>query len=214
MITVKLKIPIDVTVACSGGVDSMAVLHFLSQRKTKPKVAYMHHGTQHGEEAYRFVTEYCSKHHLDLTVGHLTRTKEAGESPEEFWRNQRYAFLHALPGTVVTAHHLDDNIESWIFNSLHGNPRTIPTRNRSVIRPFMCTKKSEFADWCLRHGVPHVHDSSNDDAKYARNRIRKHIVPQALLVNPGLHKVVGRIVAAQYAAELVSHKDNPIGTSP
>ena len=68
----------------------------------------------------------------------------------------------------------------------------------------MCTNKSEFADWCLRHEVPHVHDSSNDDAKYARNRIRKHIVPQALLVNPGLHKVVGKLVAAQYAKEAES----------
>lgn len=179
----------------------MAVLHFLSQRKTMPKVAYMHHGTEHGEEAYAFVKQYCSDNGLELSVGHLSRSKQRDESPEEFWRIQRYAFLHSIHGTVVMAHHLDDNVESWLLGALHGKPSVMPIRNKNVIRPFMMTKKSEFVDWCSRHGVPHVHDNSNDDTKYARNRMRNKIIPEALAINPGLHKVVAKIVAAQYARE-------------
>lgn len=204
MIKMRLKIPVDVTVACSGGIDSMAVLHFLSQRKTKPRVAYMHHGTAHGEEALHFVTQYCRDNDLQLSIGHLLREKLQNESPEEFWRIQRYAFLHSIPGTVVMAHHLDDNVESWLLGAIHGKPGIMPIRNRNVIRPFMMTKKSEFADWCARHGVPHVHDKSNNDTRYARNRIRNNIIPEALAVNPGLHKVVGKLVAAQYAKEAES----------
>jgi tRNA(Ile)-lysidine synthase len=204
MIKFKLKIPLDVTVACSGGVDSMAVLHFLSQRKTRPRVAYMHHGTEHGEEAYQFVKQYCADNNLELSVGNLLRDRQRDESPEEFWRIQRYAFLHGIPGTVVMAHHLDDNMESWLLSALHGKPSVMPIRNRNVIRPFMMTKKSELMDWCCRHSVPYVHDKSNEDTKYARNRIRNNIIPEALAVNPGLHKVVGKLVAAQYAKEAES----------
>jgi tRNA(Ile)-lysidine synthase TilS/MesJ len=68
----------------------------------------------------------------------------------------------------------------------------------------MMTKKSELMDWCCRHSVPYVHDKSNEDTKYARNRIRNNIIPEALAVNPGLHKVVGKLVAAQYAKEAES----------
>ena len=198
MLTIKLKIPVDVYVACSGGVDSMAVLHFLSQRKTKPKVAYMHHGTAHGEEALRFVEAYCSEHGLELTVGTLRGTKSKKESPEEFWRNHRYSFLHSLPLPVVMAHHLDDCVEQWLFSSLHGRPGVIPTMNMNVFRPFMLTKKAEFVDWCQRHGVPYLTDPSNADVRYARNRIRGRIVPEALLINPGLHKTVAKLVSEQY----------------
>jgi tRNA(Ile)-lysidine synthase len=198
MIKLSLQIPREVYVACSGGVDSMAVLHFLSQRKTKPKVAYMHHGTTHGEDALHFVDDYCAKHELDLTVGRLSGTKMKKESPEEFWRNNRYLFLHGLPLPVVMAHHLDDCIEQWLFSSLQGKPGVMPTRNRNVMRPFMLTKKAELVGWCQKREVPFVHDPSNTELRYARNRIRSRIVPEAMLINPGLHKTVARLVLDQY----------------
>jgi tRNA(Ile)-lysidine synthase len=201
MLNINVQIPRDVYVACSGGVDSMAVLHFLSQRKTKPRVAYMHHGTEHGEEALRFVEAYCREHVLDLVVGTVSGTKSKRESPEEFWRTQRYSFLHGLPLPVVMAHHLDDCVEQWLFSSLHGKPGVIPVRNGNVFRPFMTTKKAVFTDWCQRHQVPYLTDPSNTDTRYARNRIRTRIVPEALLVNPGLHKTVAKLVLAQYRQE-------------
>jgi tRNA(Ile)-lysidine synthase len=197
MLKVKLKIPFDAYVACSGGVDSMAILDFISRHK-KPRVAYMHHGTEHGEEALGFVSRYCEAKGLELVVGRLTRDKQPKESPEEFWRLQRYQFLHGLSSAVVMAHHLDDCVEQWIFSSLHGKPGVIPVSNGNVVRPFLLTKKAEMQDWCDRHGVPYLTDPSNGDTRYARNRIRKNIVPEAMLVNPGLHKVVAKKVLEQY----------------
>jgi tRNA(Ile)-lysidine synthase len=177
-------------VAVSGGCDSMAVLSFLSNRKTKPTVAYFNHGTAHGAEAEVFVRQYCADNALDLIVGHISRAKAADESPEEHWRNERYAFLEALPGPVVTAHNLDDVMETWIFTSLHGEPRLIPQARNNVTRPFLLTPKSEMREWCVRKNIPWIEDPSNKDVHYMRNHIRHNIVPAALVVNPGLRKVL------------------------
>lgn len=176
----------------------MAILDFLLAGKRKVKVAYMNHGTEHGQEALAFITDYCAKHELELTVGSLTRDKEDRESPEEFWREERYRFLHSLPLPVVTAHHLDDVIEQWIFTALNGKPRIIPVQKNNVLRPFMATKKSELLSWCSRRQVPYVSDPSNVNLRFARNRIRHNIVPEALLVNMGLHKVLRRMVEDAY----------------
>jgi tRNA(Ile)-lysidine synthase len=77
---------------------------------------------------------------------------------------------------------------------MHGTPKTIPLVRDNVVRPFLTTKKEELVSWCTRHEVEWCHDKSNDDTKYIRNYVRKNIVPHALEVNPGLHKVVARIV--------------------
>jgi tRNA(Ile)-lysidine synthase len=202
MIRFERNLPRNLYVACSGGVDSMAVLSFLMNRQTKPRVAYFNHGTPHSVSTESFVREFCAKHNLELTVGHVQRVRMGRESQEEFWRNERYAFLHSLPLPVVTAHTLDDCMETWVFSALHGETKLIPYSNKNVIRPFRQTTKSEFISWCTRRGVEWVEDKSNQDTAYARNRIRHCIMPQALLINPGLEKVIRKKIMAE-AAEVV-----------
>jgi tRNA(Ile)-lysidine synthetase-like protein len=203
VIRLNLPLPREVTVACSGGADSMAVVDFLRRGKRKVKLAYFDHGTDHGLEALAFLKTFSANQDLELVTGQLSRARKVKESPEEFWREERYRFLHSLPGTVVTAHHLDDVVEQWIFSSLHGKPGLIPIRNKSVLRPFLLTKKSELLDWCVRHRVPHVEDPSNASLAHTRNFIRHRLVPGAFIVNPGLHKVVAKMVRSAYARSMV-----------
>jgi tRNA(Ile)-lysidine synthetase-like protein len=197
MIRLEGKIPHDFYVACSGGVDSMAALSFLMRRATKPRVAYFNHGTQHSAQTEEFVRAFCEKYGLELTTGCVQRGRMARESREEYWRNERYAFLHSLQLPVITAHNLNDCIETWIFSSLHGEGKIIPYRNKNVIRPFRLTPKSELISWCSRHGVAWAEDASNSDTAYARNRIRHCIVPEALVINPGLEKVIRKKIMAE-----------------
>ena len=193
----------DIWVACSGGPDSMCVLDFLkSHPKRKLKVAFFHHGTEASTEAYAFVSDYAARNNLPFSMKRLTTEKPVEISPEEHWRNERYAFLHSLPGTVVLGHHLDDVIETYIFSMLNGAKRLIPYRNKNCIRPFLYSRKQHLLDWCNDKGVPHLHDKSNDDVRYARNRIRRNIVPEALKINPGLHKVVTRLLEAKLAEDM------------
>ena len=176
-------------IACSGGMDSMVLLYFLT-RNHKLDVLFFHHGTKTSDEAYEFLKEYCGKNKLNFIVEFINVQPEKGCSLEAFWREHRYAFLNNYNGTVATAHHLNDAIETWLFTSIHGNPRLIPVINKNVVRPFIMVPKDEIRNYALRHQVPYVEDLSNYDVRHPRNRIRHKIIPEILLINPGINKVI------------------------
>jgi len=192
MIKICVPIPRHVTVAFSGGVDSVAVVDFLNKNHDVT-CAFFHHRTDNSTNAHKFVSRFCEERGLPLVVGILNKDKPKNKSMEEHWRDERYAFLNNFH-TVVTAHHLDDCIETYLFTAMHGNPKIIPHTRGNVIRPFLTTPKSKFFDWCLRKNLEFCHDKSNDDDKYMRNYIRKHVVPHAYKVNPGIDKVVKKMV--------------------
>lgn len=193
MLRLLTHLPKTVTVAISGGVDSVAVTDFLS-KKHDVRCAFFHHGTSASDLALDFLDKFCSERNLALTVGNISGTKPKETSQEEFWRNERYSFLESIDTPVVTAHNLEDCIETYLFSSLHGTSKTIPYRRNNVIRPFLLTSKKEFVNWCERKNIDWCEDLSNSDVKYMRNYIRHELMPHALVVNPGLAKVVAKKV--------------------
>lgn len=196
MIKVIGKIPKgDFGLACSGGVDSMAVLDFLIQGGYKPQVIYFNHNTDHGKDAEEFIIEYCDKNNLIL---HLGRTNLKPKSnKEKVWSDLRYEFFSKFDFPIITCHHLDDSIETYIFSALRGFQSVIPYKRNNVIRPFLLNEKSVFEGWCKRRGVSHIYDESNSSVEYSRNRIRHNIIPEALMINPGLKTVVKKIIKNQ-----------------
>jgi tRNA(Ile)-lysidine synthase len=192
VIKVLTKLPRQITVAFSGGVDSVAAVDFL-RRNHVVTCAFFHHGTENSTNAHKFVTKFCEQHNLPLVVGILNKDKPKTKSLEEHWRDERYKFFDNF-NTVVTAHHLDDCIETYLFSAMHGSPKLIPLHRNNVIRPFLTTPKSEFFNWVMRKNLSFCHDASNDDDKFMRNYVRKHIIPHAFKVNPGLDKVVKKMV--------------------
>ena len=192
MLKLLVPLPKRITIACSGGVDSMAVVDFL-KRKHDVTIAYFNHGTAHGEKAMEFVAHYCSENHLPVMFGTRCDQKIKEESLEEYWRRERYGFLSSL-GPVITCHHLDDCVETYIWSSLHGTPKVIPLTRGNVLRPFLTTRKDVFKDWCIRHEVKWIEDDSNQETIHMRNYVRHELMPHALHVNPGLHTLVKKIV--------------------
>jgi tRNA(Ile)-lysidine synthase len=197
MIQIQGKLDREVYIACSGGVDSMAVVDFL-MKNHKINLMFFDHGTETSKEAHDFLSErfYAPTTYgsMKLEIGNITRPKAKSESWEEYWRTQRYEWFHSFDVPIITCHHLDDCVETWIWSSMHGEGKIIPYANKNVIRPFRANRKSEFANWCRNKNVPWVEDTSNEDTGYMRNFIRHEIVPKALVVNPGLHKVVRKKV--------------------
>ena len=78
MIKLLVPLPKKVTIACSGGIDSMAVVDFL-RRKHDVTIAHFHHGTKHGEEAHRFVAQYCTDNNIPMFFG-MCRTEKIGRA--------------------------------------------------------------------------------------------------------------------------------------
>jgi tRNA(Ile)-lysidine synthase len=187
------KLPRKCVVAFSGGVDSVAVTDFLLNGKRDVHLAFFHHGTTTSNDAETFAKDFSRLRGLTLSIGRISSEKPAGESMEEYWRNERYRFLSMYDYPVVTAHHLGDAVETWIFNSLHGNPRIMPYKRGNVIRPFLVTPKQELINWANRHNLSWCEDESNNDLRYMRNLIRHKIIPESLKVNPGLHTVVKKM---------------------
>lgn len=195
------QIPNRCFLAFSGGGDSCAALAFLLNGRKDVRLLHYNHGTEHALEAEAFTRRVSRELGVKSYIGNIKhfREKEQRESKEEYWRNARYSFFGKYHGRkIITVHHLDDCIESWIFGALHGTPKLIPyTRDDvgdGIIRPFLSASRQELISFLLRREPSILHewvdDPSNEDTRYMRNLIRHEMVPTALKVNPGLHKVI------------------------
>lgn len=189
MIKIKNKIPNEIIVACSGGADSIAVADFLS-RSRKVSIAYFNHNTKFSNDAEEFVAQFAKERNLNFIQAKLASEKPKENSLEEFWRIERYNFLHSLNNLVITAHSLDDQIETWIFSSLHGQSKLIPFQNKNVIRSFMLNSKSDFIEWNNRKNVKWLEDPSNNNTQFMRNKIRHDLMPLIKQINPGIKKTI------------------------
>lgn len=186
------EVPNEVYIAFSGGVDSLVAAHFFKRGRKKVHLLHFHHGCQYSDAIMEECKQRADELGLPLTVGVNDAGPPTGISLEEFWRDQRYKFLkpYSQIAPVVTCHHLDDAVETWVWSALHGEPKLIPVRRRNFIRPFLVTEKQWFISYAERHGLVPVHDPYNEEYHLTRNYIRRNIIPHALHINPGLRKVI------------------------
>lgn len=205
----------DVTVALSGGADSVALLWVL--RSLAPRLgitlraAHFHHGLR-GAEADRdadFCARLCADWEIPFSLGRgdvAGRAAETGESIEEAARVLRYAYLRSVaPGKLATAHNADDNVETILLHLLRGTGLRglggIPPRRENVVRPLLLCTRAEIEALLEREGLPHVEDGTNATDDCLRNRIRHRILPLLRAENPSLSHTVGRTAALLRAEE-------------
>lgn len=199
---VKFQKEQEFVVACSGGVDSICVADFFARGGKNFKLAYFNHGTEQADEMEKCVSEFAEEHCISLRLGKIDRAREKGESPEEYYRNCRYKFLNSLNCDIVTAQHLDDVAEGYLFSSLHGGGKIMEVQSLlsngyRLCRPFLSNRKEDMIAWCEKHNVSWVEDKSNQDQHFPRNFIRHTLMKEALVVNPGLHNTLRKKILAQ-----------------
>jgi len=199
MIRIIGKIPQTVTIACSGGIDSMVVVHFLMQGRRKINLAYFNHDTQHSHKAQEFVENYANQEKLNLFIGRV-QGRKGKRSLEEFWRDERYDFLQrAGSDYTITCHHLDDCVETWLMSSFHGQSKLIPfKRNENIFRPFLMTSKKSIEHYAKSKNVKWSEDPSNQKTNFMRNHVRHNIIPQVLKVNPGIRTTIRKKLIESY----------------
>lgn len=167
-------------VAVSGGVDSVVLLDMLaSEGGHELTVAHFDHGIREDSAAdARFVAGLAKKYALPFE----TRREELGKNAsEELARDRRYAFLRdvatARSARLVTAHHLDDLVETVAIN-LH---RGTGWRGLAVLgspdveRPLLHMTKHEVYEYALAHALEWVEDETNVTDDYLRNRLRRRL---------------------------------------
>ncbi len=183
-----------VTVALSGGSDSVCCLHYLLHN-TDYQVGAVHFNHQlRGAESDRdedFCRELCQKWNVPLTVGRgdvAGRAKATGESIEEAARHMRYDFFASLRTTVATAHHGNDNGETVLLQLLRGTGLKglcgIPADRDFLIRPLLGWSKAQVMDYLTAHHLDYVEDSTNQLDDGLRNQIRHHILPKMVELQP------------------------------
>jgi len=184
------KLPNRCGVACSGGVDSMAILNFLTRDKKRDvSCLYFNHGTEHSIKTEKFVREYCLKNDIPYVTSEYTGPQPTSNK-EDFWREIRYDFLKSFDYPVITCHHLNDQVETWLFTSIKHVGKLIPYQNENIIRPFLITSKSDLASWCDKHTVPYINDPSNESMEHMRNYIRHELIHMVKHINPGIDKMI------------------------
>ena len=200
MIRIIGKIPRNVTIACSGGIDSMVFTHFLQQGKRNIKLAYFNHDTVHSRNSEEFVKQFAEENKIKLFLGKMSGTK-GRRSIEEFWRDERYKFFDNLDQKfVITCHHLDDCVETWLMSSIHGQSKLIPyKRNNNVYRPFLMTTRSDIEKYAENKGVNWIEDPSNKKTSFMRNHVRHNMMPLVLKVNPGIRSMIRKKIVKIYS---------------
>ena len=93
---------------------------------------------------------------------------------------------------IVTAHHLDDNIETIIFNFIKSTGYKglvgIPFNKNKILRPLINISKEEIKDYAVSNNITWRLDKSNNSNKYSRNKIRNEVIPLLKEINPSLGK--------------------------
>lgn len=208
-----------VVVACSGGVDSMAllaILHALSVRGVFSLVAgHLDHGLREDSpKDAALVRSFC----LQLSIPYHCERVDVGEMAantrkgiEEAGRLARQRFLEALrldcdAAWIATGHQLNDLAEDQLMRQLRGagwpalggmagavEPGATGKASPPVIRPLLLTPKASLLECAAALRVPYRNDPSNADLRFLRNRIRHTILPLLLQENPSyLEQVAGQ----------------------
>ena len=194
-----------VAAAVSGGADSVALLQVLMELRDRLAVelavAHFNHrlrGAESDADA-RFVEELAARHNLPFFVSAADVAAEARRrrrNLESVSRELRYRFLRSLVERgevrkVATGHSADDQAETVLARLLRGSGTRglagiYPVVDIWLLRPLLEQRRAAVRAWLVARGIAWREDSSNQDLRLTRNRLRAEVVPLLETYNPKL----------------------------
>ena len=206
-------------IACSGGMDSCVLLHLFYLNKDRIKqdieVIYVNHKLQKKNDEWEVFCEHlCQSYGLKFSGLKLTALRPKEKSVEEWAREQRYNLIAECIGNddiLFTAHHQDDQIETFFLHVLRGSgPRGLVSmpviREFSkgyLVRPLLDITRCELHDYAKQHKLEWHNDPSNQDSRFNRNFLRNEILPLIQGRWPSYRKSVNRLIRHQQEVKLL-----------
>ncbi len=191
-----------VGVACSGGSDSMSLLHFLNTNRDKLDIEivaiHIDHGTRDNDarDAY-FVEDFCRENHIrfqKFKVEAKVLAKQKGWTMEQACREARYGIFESLKkkgivDKIALAHQQSDQAETVLLHILRGSGLQGASgmsyvRDDFYVRPLLDTPKQEILSYIYENQIPYVEDETNTDTAISRNFLRQKILPELRQVWP------------------------------
>ncbi|RMH63157.1 MAG: tRNA lysidine(34) synthetase TilS [Calditrichaeota bacterium] len=183
----------ELFVAVSGGLDSMTLLYILLRLHQagslpRPRVVHVDHairGADSDADA-EWVAAFCRRHKLELIRQRLNWPRESPRPGEDKLREARYKVFedvlkHSGNGVMLTAHHLDDQLETVLMRLFRGSHLRglggIPARRGPYLRPLLDVSRKELDAYARLHAIQWREDASNADTRYLRNAIRHNVLP-------------------------------------
>ena len=208
---------LPLSVALSGGADSCALL-LASARKWPGQVTalHVHHGLQAmADEFERHCLALCARLDVPLRVAQVNARHCSGESPEDAARKARYKALAELAeqqqsACILLAQHADDQVETLLLALSRGAglpglaamPVQFERHGARFYRPLLQLSGGAIRQWLAAQGVEPIHDPTNADTRFTRNKIRLQLLPALEAAFPQFRKTFAR--SAQHAAQAQS----------
>jgi len=184
-------------VGISGGPDSVCLAYLLFNLGFHFDLAHVnyHLRGKESDEDTQFCQSLADRFQCRIHVLHAFLEKTNVQEMARKIRYQWFFHLKAQHGydKLLTAHHLDDQIESMLYYFTRGahyhlfHPIPVKT-DRGVTRPLSFATKQEILNYLHLHNIPYRRDASNLTDAYLRNRIRNEWIPLLGTINPNYQR--------------------------
>lgn len=189
-------------IATSGGVDSVVLAYLCANLNYDFALAHCNFKLRaaESEKDARFVEDLAISFNRQFFIKEFeteTLAEEQKESIQVTARNLRYDWFRELIETtsyeyLLTAHHLNDSLETFIINLSRSTGikglTGIPSQNNYIRRPLLKFSKEEIKSFAAEHNIKWREDQSNDTTKYLRNKIRHQVIPELMDLTPNFIK--------------------------
>ena len=201
----------SVALGLSGGVDSVVLLHALSELKTNVSAVHVHHGLNPAADDWAaFCEELCVRWKVPFRIERVDVERNSDDGLEAAARRARHGALDNAAGDwIMLAHHEGDRAETMLFNILRGagirGAGALREINGRLLRPLVSVSRSRIQEYAHDHALPWVDDVSNADIRFTRNYLRHRVIPELESRFPAASMMMAR--AAGHFAEAADMLD-------